>query len=184
MKIKQIISNVATILGYTEVVNLINSNAAEEELVKNTNYSILMRCANLVASNVAGNYIDCTERQSFNTADGKINYSDFNKTFLKVISVTSNGQSAPFELYTYYISVPAGQVEIVYSAIPEFKSGNDDANFLGAHSQGVLTYGILTEYAFISGMFNEGKIWNERFEQLLFTATSKEKTKIMPQWRI
>ena len=34
----------------------------------------------------------------------------------------------------------------------------------------VLVYGILTEYAFVAGMFNEWKVWHEKYKNGIFGA--------------
>jgi len=46
-----------------------------------------------------------------------------------------------------------------------------------------LTYGVLAEYAFQNGMFNEARVWTMRFEQLLFQEISGTRSVVMPRWR-
>lgn len=42
-----------------------------------------------------------------------------------------------------------------------------------------LVYGILSEYAFVSGMFNEWKIWQEKYNTGLFKV-QRGKSRILP----
>ena len=49
-------------------------------------------------------------------------------------------------------------------------------------SQG-LTYGLLAEYAFLNGMFNEARVWTVRFEQLLFKEVTGAQRVTLPRRR-
>lgn len=42
-----------------------------------------------------------------------------------------------------------------------------------------LVYGILAEYAFVAGMFNEWKVWQEKYRAGLFQAEN-EKSRVLP----
>ena len=42
-----------------------------------------------------------------------------------------------------------------------------------------VVYGILAEYAFVAGMFNEWKVWQEKYNAGLFKA-QRGKSRIMP----
>ena len=111
MRINQIIANAAEILGLGDVVSMIRGGGGN--LTANTNYSILLRCANLVASNLALNGFEHMENVPVFTTGDEVN---------------------PFK-----------------------KLGNT-----------ALEYGILAEFAFINGMFNEAQVWNEKLEKQLF----------------
>ena len=179
MQIKKIIANVATILGFVDVTELVNGETSDTVLMENQNYNILFRCANLVAANVAGNYRDCVTIQKFTVTDGKIEFSQFNKNFMKAIDVKCNGAVADFDIYINFLKVPNGMVEVTYAYVPVFTSGNDEArNIL---SEAAFVYGILAEYSFISGMFNEAKVFNAKFEELLFGMLKTGRTIKMPR---
>lgn len=46
-------------------------------------------------------------------------------------------------------------------------------------NQATLIYGILAEYAFVAGMFNEWKVWQEKYNSGLFKAQNG-KSRILP----
>jgi hypothetical protein len=169
MKVKNIMENAAEILGVGDLTR-------DDE-----NRKILFRCANLVAANIASNYLDCKAVQTFTVTDNKINFSQFNKTFLKVKSVKTGGNEvSSYELFIDFLKVPNGIVEVTFACVPAFADAEDDHKIAGNYNENVLLYGILAEYAFINGMLNEAKVWNEKFEQLLFGAGKKGTAKIMP----
>ena len=47
-------------------------------------------------------------------------------------------------------------------------------------SKSTLVYGVLTEYAFVAGMFNEWKVWNAKYRDGLFKANNNGKTRRIP----
>jgi len=140
------------------------------------NRQILFRCANLVLSNVASNINECIEEQSFDVKDGKIKFSDFSKTFLKIKQI-----SYPYELFTNYIAVKNGRVNVKYACVPEFKNPSSSiTQFKGVISPGALLYGMLSEYSAISGLKNEAKLFEDRFQRHLLAMNRTGKMKRMP----
>jgi len=145
--------------------------AAEILGVQESSFPILRRCANLVLSNIAANHRDCEATQTFNVTDGKIEYKDFKKTFLRVKSVSTGSYS----LYIDFMQVPNGRVEVTYSYIPAFSDNLEEIIHIPNLAEKTFLYGVITEYAIISGMFNEAKVWNEKFESGLFATNQKHK---------
>jgi len=163
MKQKNILDSAAEILGLQE-----------------TSFPILRRCANLVLANIAVNHRDCEARQTFNVTDGKIEYKDFNKTFLRVKSVSTG----TYSLFIDFMQVQNGRVEVKYFYVPSFLENLEQSIHIPNLAEQTFVYGVVTEYALISGMFNEAKIWNERFEAGLFGTNEKNKRLKLraPRW--
>jgi hypothetical protein len=163
MKQKNILEGAAEILGLQE-----------------TSFPILRRCANLVLANIATNHRDCLAQQTFNVTDGKIEYKNFNKTFLRVKSVSTG----TYSLFIDFMHVPNGRVEVKYFYIPSFSDNLEESIHIPNLAEKTFVYGVAVEYALISGMFNEAKVWNERFESGLFATNEKNKRlKIRaPRW--
>ena len=155
MKVKNIIADCAQILGLGDV--------GEDS----PDYSILFRCANLVAANAASSYLECIETKSFHAPTGRIEFSEFNRQVLQIKEVKMNGAVVRHELFMGFIMVPSGTVDVTYSFIPVFEDGEDEAGIVPM-SGSAFVYGILAEYAFISGMFNEAKVWNQKFEDIVY----------------
>jgi hypothetical protein len=179
MRVKKIIRDAAEILGLTDVAVLVDNGADESELRENSNYRVLLRCLNLVSANISSNYIDCIATQKFEVMNGRIEIKDFKRTFLKVKEVRVGRGQVSHELFIGFIRVPRGSVTVTYACVPEFKTANESARILGLPA-GTIVYGLLAEYAFVSGMFNEAKVWNEKFEQLLFGKRNTGRARVMP----
>jgi len=161
MKLKNIIKLVSEML-----------NVQDEKIIK--------RCANLVLGNIASNHRDCIAKQTFTVTNGRIDYSEFNRTFLKIVSIKSGGRSLEYSLFVDFIEVQNGQITVEYAFVPVFESENSSVAIPGITEQ-TFVYGVLTEYAIISGMVNEAKIWNHKFEEGLFATNIRNKNIILPK---
>ena len=163
MKLKKLITESAKLLGIED------------------QDSILMRCANLVVSNVACNYEDFIAVQDFEVTDGKIDFKNFKKTFLKIKSVKIGGREVKSDMFVNYLSVPNGRVTVEYCYIPRFTAmGNRVSDIAGKINENTLLYGIMAEYASISGLEREEKDWSDKFENLLFAGKHTGKTRRLP----
>jgi hypothetical protein len=168
MKLKNIVEASAEVLGFSEVGE------------GSSNFNILKRCANLVLGNISADYYDFVATQEFGyVRSGRIDLVEFEKPFLKVLRVTDGVRELDYSLYIGYIKVPVGRVQVEYAYSPSFEQGDDEVNIAGLGEQGFV-YGVLAEYAFISGMANEAVVWNARFEEHLFRARKAKKRVNMP----
>ncbi|MCL2755926.1 MAG: hypothetical protein FWE45_02625 [Firmicutes bacterium] len=174
MKIKQILSNVAEILGLADVVELVKSNVAINELHQNTNYRLLLRCASLVVANLATHYSEITHTQRVNTQiNGRINFSVFEHppTNIKMVRQIT-GERMRFRTFIDHIIVnQPGKFDVTFTYVPKIISGNETNPF--PLPPAALEYGIMAEYAFLSGMFNEAQVWNEKFGEMIFASVKK-----------
>ncbi|MCL2569800.1 MAG: hypothetical protein FWE16_01165 [Firmicutes bacterium] len=175
MTINQIIKNTAIMLGLSDVVELIESKPSKTELRRNDNYVLLLRCINLVASNIASNYRPLETSETLSTTAGnRIDFSRLSHSVLKIMDVRSpvTNWRVPFTLFTDHITVSnPGSFRVIYTFVPHFETGNEYNPF--QFSDEVLTYGTAAEYAFINGMFSEAQVWNIKLENLLFNTKRK-----------
>ena len=157
MKLKKLMEDIAPLLG-------------------EDNHDILLRCANLVMNNVANNYGDFIEKQTFNVKNGKITYGRFKHNLLKIKSVKSGGREIQYDLFIGYICVPCGKVEVEYACVPRFKTGNEQ---IPGGLADILAVGIMKEYSAISDM-READTYAKMFEKLMYLARQKGKSMVMP----
>jgi len=139
---------------------------------------MIKRCANLVLGNIASNHRECVATQTFNVTDGRIEYREFKKNFLKVRSVKIGTRNVSHSLFINFMAVPNGRVTVEYCFIPIFERLSQEIHVPNLSEQ-CFVYGVLTEYAVISGMFNEAKIWSHKFETELFGTNPKYKKLVL-----
>lgn len=183
MKIKEIIKNAAIILGLSDVVEVIQSGTKTQRL-NNINFRVLLRASNLVVANLAANFTELTQKVEINFTDGRIQLSDFPSPFVRIIRVRELGRDIDFRLFIDHVALTSRQgsgiVEVEYAYLPTVKDGEECNPF--PLPAAALEYGILSEYAFISGMFNEAQVWRAKLAELLFATKRKDGRSItMPQ---
>ena len=148
-----------------------------EQMLGRQDYDILLRCANLVISNIAHNHVELVAKQALNVGTtGRINFSSLAYTPVRIKSVRIDGVNVAFDLFIGFIQLthpPRHQTsaEITYAAAPELTSGDDSAALVFGNvtiTPTTLLYGMLAEYAEINTMPDEQRAWREKFHQFLF----------------
>ncbi|MDR0462434.1 MAG: hypothetical protein LBG88_03865 [Christensenellaceae bacterium] len=168
MKLKSLITDAAKMMGIC---------ASETS----KNFSILFRCANLAVSCVACNYLECVAIQTFAVTDGKIDFTQFEKKCLKIKSVKVGGREIQYDLFMNRLTVPNGKVTVEYAYVPYFTDAEQEiATVAGRVDESVLLYGIMAEYAGISGFESEAKTYGDKFENLLLRSTRTGHVRVLP----
>ena len=183
MKLNQIIKNVATILGLIDVVELLASNAKAEELDENLNYRVLMRAGALVLANLGANFKTPVTQQTFLanvTNAGRFSLNLFNHPPLAIKDVSAGGRTFAWELFSDHLRIigAMGHVDVTYTFSAAPQSGEESLP-LDIRPE-IVEYGILSEFAFINGMFNEAQVWNTKMRELLFQDRSS-KSIVLPR---
>ena len=171
MLAKNVIKNVATYLNLTNLLNSVfldgdNQPTKQDEAEINT----LLSCLNLVINQVATEYINLKNKIKISSISGKIYYSALSSNVVvDVLTVTKNGSPVRFEVCADHIKTVSGdlEVEFVYqpSSCSSVLSNIDFENF--KINERVLSYGVVAEYCFLNGNYDDAAIWDNRFKNSL-----------------
>lgn len=167
MTVKEILNTAAALL------RLDNLSDRETEL--------LLRCFNLVYTEIACDYIPMTEEEMAESKGGKIEYASFKKIPLNIISVESGGVRQKFSLRPSFFTAPEGEVKVVYSYIPAELGLDDSVGFGSRISPAVFAYGTAAEYALINSEFDESQMWDKRYRDGLISACRDRREIRMPK---
>ncbi len=172
MTVKEVIVGAALVLDETALISALADETTalsdENEKKKNT----LLKCFNDTLFEIATEYYPLVKEEGFDA--GKILFSAFAKTPLKIRNVTAGGENIGFALGTDYISTDkkAGKVNVIYEYVPEEKTESDLFDYEKTpYGKTVFCYGIAAEYCLITGRFSEAANWESRFKNAL-TAVS------------
>jgi len=125
---------------------------------------ILKTCANMTLYDVATQYYDCVRTQTFEVTDNEINLADLKERLHKIRKV-----SVPYELYSGFIGVRNGTIEVEYASIPKYVRLDEHIEKKCAiMDESILLYGVLMHYASISSLKDEERIFKRKFEDALF----------------
>ena len=165
----------------TSQTNTDVSTGGDETIVDNITYdedefNLLLACVNLVNNTIATDYIKLTDVVSVSNDADKILFSDLtNKNILDIVSVKDKfGSSLKFNVETDGLIVPHGDIKIKFAYFPELVGIEDKIDCYTTHmTERVFAYGVLSEYFYIKGNFNDASMWDVRFKQALLSITAK-----------
>lgn len=175
MKIRDIVELAAVLLQKHEIINTgifaqtESSDWVEAELNGNRELRLIIRCANLVLKEVACEYIPLYHKQNMVSHDGKINYSDFEKSLLEIKEVTcSDGKKVKYTTCVDHISIKDGTYQILYTYVPDNKGFFDEIDFVDDKSiDKLFAYGTAAEFCLIHGMYENALMWEQRYKDAL-----------------
>ena len=180
MLIKDVVSLACEFTENQELIEKLKNNSLneEEQLIIDS----LVRCFNLINNEIATEYLPYVKTELLKTKDFKIKFSDFKNKVLNILSVKDKyGRKIKFKSFNDYIVAVANEVEIVYIAIPEEKSLQEELN--SAIPERIFAYGMAREFFFLQSLFQEASLWDERFKNSLRVIIRKKNDIVMPRRR-
>ena len=141
-------------------------NLSEEE---QREFGKILSALNLIVCEVASEYVDLLTEEIVSFKNKQLDVCSLNKNLHKVFYIFKNNKKIKFKVVDGKICCDVdGEVRIVYSYIPEELAIGSSLEFLISKlSLKTLALGVASEYCFISGFFDDAKIWEERFVKSL-----------------
>ena len=198
MKIRDVAELAAVLLGKQEIINTgiftvsEPDEYAQEEIAANRELQLIIRCANLVAKEIACDYVPLLHTQKIVCGGGTVPYDAFDKTLLEIKTwkvwqnAVGGGVGGNVNYYTFsdYVEVQPGEYEVSYTFIPETKGFFDDTDYGGTKiSDRILAYGTAAEFCLISGLYDDALIWERRYKDALMIASKKTNAVFLPRRR-
>ncbi|MCL1945430.1 MAG: hypothetical protein FWF56_06485 [Firmicutes bacterium] len=143
--------------------------------------NLLVRCANLVYSEIATEYASLVATELL-TVDGEVlEYRKFGRSVLEILSVSCKGRRTKFKLRPDGLILDNGRYSIEYRYLPDKCNFEQEIEYkAGAINARILAFGTITEYCIISGLQDDAVMWDGRYRQSLFGIVLKGEKKIKP----
>lgn len=140
----------------------------------------LLRCFNLVESELALEYLPLYAEETLESATGAVYFDELACAPVRIVRVQDEwGNSCPFKLYPNYLKTQAGKVTIRYTYLPQEKGLDGVSDFTLRVSKRLFAYGMATEYALSCGRFDEASVWEKKYKDAITSAyRAKPSTKI------
>ena len=174
MKVKNIIKNTLLSINEPELYKTISVNI--ESSIPETEKSVLttlINCINATNNLIASEYYYLKDSIKLNS-NGKISFSNISNSVVinDILKVEKCGVAIPFKVLNNYIKTDCGEVEVFYSYLPtEVKSINETiTNYPIKINERIFSYGVISEYYYILGMYDDASIWDLRFKNSLQNA--------------
>lgn len=146
----------------------------------------LVRCLNLVLSEISSDYIPLLKTEEIVSTDGRVLFSQFPKNVLDIYKIVNKfNLTQQFKTFSTYLETAPGELKITYSFEPEKLSQLDDSieDFSQKVGERIIAYGVAMEYCFICGLHDDASIWEKRFKDGLLIAARKKSTIRLPKRR-
>lgn len=164
MLVKNIIKKV---LNLTHNYELAEALDGELTTTQENEKKLMVDCVNLTNCNIATNYVKLYAVKKVRNSSGTITYSSVtSKTIFDIVSVkTVTGTSIDFDLNTGGIVTKVGDVVIKYTYFPDDLLYDDAIdNYPTKINERIFVYGVMAEYLYVKGVFDEAQMWEEKFK--------------------
>ena len=199
MKLRDVVKLSATMLSLDDILNASKIYDATFDITKEYNVvtegnvkteeekliELLVRCFNLVYSELASDYIPLVVCENIAVLKGSFNLTGLDNKFYKLIKLVDNfGLEVKCEIFDNVLYAKNGEYKIIYCYKPEFATLNSDLNdFNGKITNRVFALGLCKEYCYICGQYEESKDYKQKFEDSLISCEKNKKNIVMPKRR-
>lgn len=199
MKLRDIVKLSATMLSLDDILNankiydatfdVSNEyNAVTEGNVKTEEektLELLVRCFNLVYSELASDYIPLVICENIVVLKGSFNLTLLDNKFYKIVKLVDKfGVDVKCEIFDDVLYAKDGEYKIIYCYKPQFATLNSElVDFNGKITDRVFALGLCKEYCYICGQYNESQDYKTKFEDSLKACDKIKKNIVMPKRR-
>ena len=132
---------------------------------------ILVRCYNLIEHELATDYFPILEVDKFFNVDDKIYYKDFSRKGYMIKGVQDfRGDKVNYVLRLEYLELQknydGGTFFVKYYYTPDEKDFHSQCTY-GVEYINILKYGVASEYCLVTGDFEQAKIYNDKYKEII-----------------
>ena len=160
MKLEEVINASLTYLNETDYVE--GADRTDNDKVK-----LLARCANIMLTEIAQEYLPLTDECEVTAKNGAFCYEDIPRKVCRIISVKDvDGNKINFRQRSFSCRVTKdGLLKVEYRYLPAETAVGEVCDVDPAVSVKTLALGVCAEYCMISGMYEQSEGFAERFRQ-------------------
>jgi hypothetical protein len=134
----------------------------------------LVSCVYAALHEIACDYVPLEKTEAVQADGGRIYFRDLSENILDIRDIKRNGKNVVFRRFHDCADVgESGEFEITYSFEP-LKGGLETSLAWDGHRVGprVAAYGAACEYCLLHAMHDDAALWDKRFKDALFKASS------------
>lgn len=165
MLIKDIVIAALSLAGRHDAAEALSSGEYEGERELEHAISAMLHCVNATEDELARAFFPLEREEEFKATGGRIYYTVFAKTPVKILSVTRGGRPVKHEIWPEYLAAE-GTVMVRYAYCPTKKSLSDQSDYDGYPvGERMIAYGAASEYCLIEGAYEQAENWEQRYRQ-------------------
>ncbi len=166
MKIIDVISDSALLLGLTQEVEILKTVTEETELQvieQNENIAKLFNLIKYSIRELCTNYVPIIEKRKIITTDKQYPICNL-ENFIRINHICKDEQYVRYKILNRNITVEEdGEYLIEYSMYPTIMTILEDINFLEDYSPDVIVFGLCAYYTLAHGMFEEFEEFHNKY---------------------
>ncbi len=130
----------------------------------------LLNCFNVIENEIALDDYPLKMTETLSFENGLLPYPKFAKTPIDVLSVKSGDVRVHFTLTPAGVRCDCAEGEVTYTYAPTAKTISGTSEHGGKISARLMALGVASEYCFVKGRTDEGKIWGVKYREALKSA--------------
>lgn len=181
MKVKEVLTKATQLLNIEVEMK---SCIASDKKSSDSRFTALYNACMIAYEELATDYFPLLVEEELVVENNKIFYTDLAKNIKDIYRIDGiDGKMFKFKCFPDYCRVFGnGSVKVTYSYVPqEPEWGGEFDNFCGKVTARSFALLVASEYSFISGFFEDAKIWHKRFCDSLRTNQTKKGQIYMPK---
>ena len=181
MKVKEILNKVTKMLDLKDLENYLMH---EENNTEDINHELekLILATNMTNGIIASQYFEIIDKVNVKVDNNFIAFEDVAKNNIIEIKGVTNSDGSPIEykLINNGMFVNANNVNIKFSYFPKEVTIDDSIDYYTRLNDYVIALGIVSEYLFLKGDFQEYYIWDKRFKNSLNSLIRPKRSIVTP----
>ena len=168
MKVKEIVIYVAKILGLNDVEeSLLNDSDSSNEI--NDEIQKIVLGINMLNGMIASQYIELKDIKAIENSSSLIPYKLIsNNQIIEIKRVTDiNNVILDFVRYANGIKCNADNIKIEFTYFPSKVTIDDSIDYYLGLDELTFAQGVVGQYLFLKGDFEESYVWDEKFKYSL-----------------
>lgn len=165
MKVEEILTEVLVRLGDRDKYDISNLPSNDDEI------NTIIKCINMIISEIASDYIPCEYKENIKVVNGVIPYDSLSKRLINLKNITKNHSKIGAKMLPSEILVKAeGEVNIEYYYMPDEVKLGDNIELSPRVTLMLLVYGVLGEYCLLQGRYEDARLYDKRYREMLKVA--------------
>lgn len=181
MNVKDILVLALNFCHEEELSSLLKENEVlSDEEGKRVAYFVDL--VNLVHEEISSEHLPYVKTITLQTDEGRVDFSSFKDRVLDVIEVrNSHGRKIKFRMFENHLFALANEVTITYKTLPSKLLLSSE--FASRLPERIYAYGVARNYFYLSGVTDEGEIYDNRFKDSILVILGKSKEVKIPARR-
>lgn len=161
MRLREVLEEVILKLGMDKEI-AVNRLDVKGDVVKK-----LLLAANNVIRELASCYLPLIMSEKVRIDDSRLDYTSLSKRVIKIIKLSNDDGNVRFKMYPTYMYADNGIYTVEYSYLPDNIGLDDEIECDIRINEDILTSGIISEYALMSGEYEKGTIYDEKYKEAI-----------------